>query len=161
MYIETAKALKGSARRGCMAQVMNSLGNGGQWQAEEAFGGTRATIRKGQHELACGLVCLPGYGGRSRKRAEVHFPHLLADIKAIADGQSQTDARFESSQLYTRLSATQVRQQIIDHKRYSTAEVPSQETIRVKLNELGYRLCTVKKYVPQKNKRDRRYFCAV
>ncbi len=80
----------------------------------------------------------------------VHFPHLLADLKAIADGQSQTDARFESSQLYTRLSAAQVRQQLIDHKGYSPADVPSQETIRVKLNELGYRLRAVKKNVPQK-----------
>jgi hypothetical protein len=48
------------------------------------------------------------------------------------------------------LSAAQVRQQLIDQKGYSAAEVPSQETIRVKLNELGYRLLAVKKNVPQK-----------
>ncbi|MHB8625146.1 MAG: hypothetical protein ACYDBJ_11775 [Aggregatilineales bacterium] len=37
------------------------------------------------------------------KRAEERLPHLLADITAMVDGQSQTDARFESSRLYTRL----------------------------------------------------------
>jgi len=56
------------------------------------------------------------------------------------------------------LSAAQVRQQLIDHKGYSAAEVPSQETIRVKLNELGYRLRAVKKNVPQKKIKVRRYF---
>ena len=150
VYIETANALKGSDRRMFMARVVSSLGKGGQRQAAREFGWTRALIRKGQHEVASGMVCLPGYSGRGRKRAEERFPQLLEDIKAIADGQSQTDARFESSQLYTRLSAAQVRQQLIDQKGYSAAEVPSQETIRVKLNELGYRLRAVKKNVPQK-----------
>jgi Rhodopirellula transposase DDE domain len=150
VYIETAKALKGSERRLFMARVVNSLGVGGQRRAAEAFGWTRATIRQGQHELASGMVCLPGYAGRGRKRAEERLPHLLDDIKAIVDGQSQTDARFESSRLYTRLSAAQVRQPLIDQKGYSATEIPSQETIRVKLNELGYRLRTVQKSVPQK-----------
>jgi hypothetical protein len=79
------------------------------------------------------------------------LPQLLEDIKAIVDGQSQSDARFESSRLYTRLSAAQVRQQLVAQKGYSEAELPSQETIRVKLNALGYRLRSVQKSVPQKN----------
>jgi hypothetical protein len=79
------------------------------------------------------------------------LPHLLEDLTDFVDGQSQTDARFESSRLYTRLSAAQVRAQLIVQKSYSEAELPSQETIRVKLNELGSRLRSVQKSVPQKN----------
>jgi hypothetical protein len=151
VYMETAKALKGSERRLFMARVVKSLGQGGQRQAAREFGWDRETIRKGLHELESGYVCLDGYAGRGRQRAEERLPQLLDDIKTIVDGQSQTDARFESSRLYTRLSAAQVRQQLIAQKGYREADLPSQETIRVKLNALGYRLRSVQKSVPQKN----------
>src|SRR6266568_6209255 len=151
VYRETAQTLKGSDRRLFMARVVKALGEGGQRQAERELGWNRRTIRKGMHELESGVVCLDGYRARGRKAAEEHLPTLLADIKAIVDGQSQTDPRFESSRLYTRLSAAQVRQQLIVQKGYSDAAVPSEETIRVKLNVLGYRLRTIRKSVPQKN----------
>jgi hypothetical protein len=151
VYRETAQSLKGSERRLFMARVVKALGEGGQRQAERELGWNRRTIRKGMHELESGMVCLDGYSARGRKAAEEHLPTLLADIQAIVDGQSQTDPRFESSRLYTRLSAAQVRQQLIVQKGYSDAVLPSEETIRVKLNRLGYRLRTVRKSVPQKN----------
>ncbi len=109
------------------------------------------TIRKKLHELASGRVCLDAYAARGRKAAEELLPNLLADIQGIVDGQSQSDPRFESNRLYSRLSAAQVRQQLMAQKGYRAAEVPSEETIRVKLNDLGYRLRTVRKTVPQKN----------
>lgn len=158
VYIDTAKALKGSERRLFMARVVKSLGWGGQRRAAREFGWDRETIRKGLHELASGYICLDGYAGRGRKRAEEHLPHLLDDITAIVDGQSQADPRFESNRLYTRLSAAEVRQQLIVQKGYTDAELPCQETIRVKLNALGYRLRSVKKSVPQKNQGDGRDF---
>ena len=137
VYRETAQTLKGSDRRLFMARVVKALGEGGQRQAERELGWNRRTVRKGLHELESGVVCLDGYSARGRKAAEEHLPTLLADIKAIVDGQSQTDPRFESSRLYSRLSAAQVRQQLIVQKGYSQAELPSEETIRVKLNGLG------------------------
>ncbi len=151
VYVETAKALKGSQRRLFMARVVKGLGTGGQRQAARELGWDRTTIRKGLHELESGMVCLDGYAGRGRKRAEERLPNLLRDIGEIVDGQSQTDPTFESSRLYTRLSAAQVRQQLVVQKGYRTEELPSEETIRVKLNDLGYRLRTVRKNVPQKN----------
>jgi hypothetical protein len=151
VYRETAQILKGSDRRLFMARVVKALGEGGQRQAERELGWNRRTIRKGMHELESGVVCLDGYSARGRKAAEEHLPTLLADIQAIVDGQSQTDPRFESNRLYTRLSAAAVRQQLIVQKGYSEAALPSEETIRVKLNALGYRLRTVRKSVPQKN----------
>ncbi len=150
VYIETAKALRGSERRLFMARVVQSLGAGGQRRAAREFGWDRETIRKGMHELESGYTCLDGYAGRGRKRAEERLPRLLDDIRAIVAEQSQADPRLESQRLYTRLSAAEVRQQLMVQKGYTDAELPCQETIRVKLNALGYRLRRVQKSVPQK-----------
>jgi hypothetical protein len=151
VYRETAQPLKGSERRLFMARVVKALGAGGQRQAECELGWNRRTVRKGMHELESGVVCLDGYSARGGTAAEEHQPNLLTDIKAIVDGQSQTEPRFESNRLYTRLSAAEGRHQLIVQKGYHDTELPSQETIRVKLNALGYRLRTIRKSVPQKN----------
>jgi hypothetical protein len=151
LYRTTAQTLKGHERRLFMARVVKLLGEGGQSQAKRELGWNRNTVRKGLRELASGIVCIDNYGARGRKRAEEHLPNLLQDIRELVDGQSQTDPSFESSRLYTRLSAAAVRRALITKKGYMDEELPSQETIRVKLNELGYTLRSVKKSVPQKN----------
>ena len=69
---------------------------------------------------------------------------LLNDIKAIADEQSQTDPTFKTTHLYARISAKEVRKQLIPQKDYTDDELPSEETIRVKLNALGHHLRSVK-----------------
>ncbi len=150
-YRTTAKTLKGHDRRVFMARVVKVLGKGGQSQAKRELGWNRNTIRKGLRELESGVGCIDNYGARGRKRAEEHLPNLLQDIRELVDGQSQTDPSFESSRLYTRLSAAAVRRALITQKGYTDEALPSQETIRVKLNELGYTLRSVKKSVPQKN----------
>ena len=50
---------------------------------------------------------------RRRKPAEEHLPRLLDDIRAIADGQSQADPKFQTNRLFTRISAAEVRRQLI------------------------------------------------
>lgn len=152
-YIETAKQLKGSERRKFMARIVKSLGYGGQRQAERELGWDRTTIRKGTHELESGIVCVDATNARGRKRAEEHLPHLLEDMRALVDGQSQTDATFATNRLYTRLSVAEVRRQLIVGKGYTDEELPSEETLRVKLNQMGYRLRAVKKSQPQKKSR--------
>ena len=151
LYRATAKTLNGHERRLFMARVVKLLGKGGQSQAKRELGWDRDTIRKGLHELETGIRCIDNYGARGRKRSEEHLPNLLNDIQEIVDGQSQIDPSFESTNLYTRLSAAAVRQALITKKGYADEELPSQETIRVKLNELDYKLRSVKKTVPQKN----------
>jgi hypothetical protein len=42
-------------------------------------------------DLSDGLVCVDTCDQRGRKRAEVRLSHLLTDMKAIVDSQSQTD----------------------------------------------------------------------
>jgi hypothetical protein len=78
-------------------------------------------------------------------------PNLLVDIRALVDGQSQTDQTFQSVRLYTRLSAAAVRRQLIQQQGYRDEELPPVESIRVKLKQLEYKLRAVQKSHPQKN----------
>jgi hypothetical protein len=151
LLMETAKVLKGSERRLFLARTVRALGEGGQCLAERELGWNRVTIRKGQHELESGIVCLDAYSSRGRKRSEEHLPHLLNDITTIVDGQSQADPQFRSKRLYTRLTATEVRRQLIAKCGYTDDALPTAETIATKLNELGYSPKKVAKTQPQKN----------
>lgn len=150
-YRDTAKALKGSHRRVFMAGIVKALGRGGQSRAARELGWCRDTIRKGMRELESGHRQVDNLSARGRKKAEAKLPQLLADIRAIVDGQSQADPTFQSVRLYTRLSAAEVRRQLIEQTGYRDEELPGEETIRVKLNQLGYKLRAVQKSRPQKD----------
>src|SRR5260221_12442533 len=51
LVLNTAKELRGSARRMFMARTVQALGEGGQRLAERELGWNRVTIRKGKHEV--------------------------------------------------------------------------------------------------------------
>lgn len=93
---------------------------------------------------------MDNYLARGRKKIEEYQPKLLEDIKNLVDTQSQTDPTFKSQRLYTRLSAAEVRKQLIEKYGYNNEELPTSETIRLKLNNLGYKLKRVAKVKPQK-----------
>ena len=150
LLIETAFQLKGSAKRKFMAQTVQGLGLGGQRLASSELGWNRDTIRKGTRELKSGITCVDNMSAKGRKKAESHLPNLLEDIKNIVDSQSQIDPSFKSQRLYTRLSAVEVRKQLIEKYSYSNEQLSTSETIRIKLNDLGYKLTRVKKVQPQK-----------
>ena len=103
------------------------------------------------HEAAHGIACVDGFRLRGRKRSEEHLPHLLRDLTAIVDSQSQADPQFRTTRLYTRLTATEVRRQLIAQQGYTDEELPTAETIGAKLNMLGYYPKKVAKSQPQKN----------
>lgn len=151
VFRDTAERLKGYERRRFQAQTVKALGPGGQRLAERELGWNRETIRKGMHELESGFRCLEATIFRRPKRAEERLPRLLADICAIVDGQSQTDPQFRSNRLYTRLTAAEVRRQLITQKGYTDAELPTERTILTKLNDLDYHLTKVAKAKPKKN----------
>lgn len=81
--------------------------------------------------------------------AEEQLPRLLDDIRGIADGQSQADLKVQTSRLFTRISAAEVRR-LIATKGYTDEQLPTQQTITKKLNLLGFRLTKVAKSRPQK-----------
>ena len=150
ILIDAAKVLKASQKRLFMAKTVRAIGRGGQRWAEEHLGWCRDTIRKGTHELDSGLTCVDAFHCRRRKPAEEHLPRLLDDIRAIADGYSQADPKFQTRRLFIRISAAEVRSRLITTKGYTDAELPTQQTINTKLNRLGYRLTKVAKCRPQK-----------
>jgi hypothetical protein len=154
VYIETARVLKGSERRLFMARVVKALGPGGQRRAAASLGWCRDTIRKGMREMASGTPIIDNFGVRGRKPAEAHLPNLLEDIRTLADEQSQTDPTFQTTRLYTRISAAEMRRQLMIQRGYCDEDLPCEETIRVKMNELGYTLRSVQKSRPKKDSRN-------
>src|SRR5947209_4286014 len=150
LLLNTAKDLKGSALRMFMARTVQALGEGGQRLAERELGWNRGTIRKGRREVEHGMVCVDAFSWRGRKRSEEHLPNLLIDLKAIVDSQSQADPQFRTNRLYTRLTAAEVRRQLIAQKGYTDEELPTEETIASKLNSLGYYPKKVAKSQPPK-----------
>ena len=146
LLLTTAKEFKGSARRMFMARTVQALGPGGQRLAERELGWNRGTMRKGMHEM----VCVDAFSSRGRKRSEGHLPNLLNDITAVVDSQSQADPQFRTTRLYTRLTAAEVRRQLIAQMGYTDEELPTAETIATKLNMLGYFPKKVAKSQPQK-----------
>jgi hypothetical protein len=150
VLIAAAAALKGSQRRLFMAKTVAAMGRGGQLWAEAHLGWNRGTIRKGMHELRSGMTCVDAFHCRRRKPAEEHLPRLLDDIRSIADGQSQADPKVQTNRLFTRISAAEVRRQLIATKGDTDEHLPTPQTITRKLNLLGFRLTKVAKCRPPK-----------
>jgi hypothetical protein len=153
VLIDTARSLKGNPKRLFMARAVKAMGRGGQRWAEDRLGWSRVTVRKGMRELQSGMTCLDAFSARGRRPVEGRLPRLLDDIKDIADGQSQADPRFQTDRLFTRISAAEVRRQLIATRGYTDDELPTRQTIDTKLNLLGFRMTKVAKCRPQKESR--------
>src|SRR5262245_46360397 len=136
---QSAAALRGFDRRLFMARTVRFLG-GNLSLAERALGWCRVTLRKALHEFDSGIRCLDAFSRRGRTRAEDHLPNLMDDIRSLVDGQSQTDPTFHSQRLYTRLTAAEVRRQLVLRKGHAEANLPSEETLRRKIHQAGYSL---------------------
>lgn len=150
VLMETTQTLTGAVRRLFMARTVKMLGRGGAQRAEAELGWNRGTIRKGLHELASGLTCVDHLSARGRKRAEEHWPQLEQHLREIVEPQSQIDPSFKTERLYTRLSAAEVRRQLMAQKGYTEADVPTRRTVSTKLNAFGFHLRKVAKSKPKK-----------
>jgi hypothetical protein len=139
-----AEQLKGSARRVFMAKTVQAIGRGGQRLAERDLGWNRGTIRQSN------IVSLDAFHLRGRKKAEEHHPQLLEEIQQVVAPHSQTDPTFKTMRRYTRLTAKQVRTELEQLPAERTVALPSIRTFNTKLNELGFRLRSVKKSEPLK-----------
>jgi hypothetical protein len=147
---ETRAKLKGHDRRRFMAQIVLALGPGGQSRAQRELGWNRNVIRKGIKELKSNIHCIDNFSGRGRKPAEHHLPNLLEDIKAIVEPVSQADPTFRTDQSYCPLTAGEVKRRLVENKNYTDQEIPSERTIRRKLNKLGFKPQKVAKAKPLK-----------
>ena len=133
-----------------MAEVVKGWGRGGATIAERELGWNRRTIRKGRQELEHGMAIADSFRLRGSKPIEHKLPNLLEDIRSIVEPESQTDPSFKSTRLYIRLSAAQVRHQLIENIGYKAQELPTTEVIRQRLNQLGYGLKRIAKTKPIK-----------
>jgi len=149
LLIDAADALHGAERRQFMAQTMDRLGLG-QRAAQRLFGWARETLRKAGHEHRSGVTCLDAFAARGRKPVEAHLPQLRADIEAIVQEHCQTDPTFQTTRRYCRLTAAEVRRQLIVSKGYTDDQLPTIQTITTKLNTWGCHLRKVAKCRPQK-----------
>lgn len=147
---ETRSKLKGCERRKFMASVVRVMGKGGQLRAERELGWDRETIRKGTRELRSGFDCVDNYSGRGRHCIEKSLPNLLDDIKQIVNPVSQCDPTFLTTDLYSPLTAKEVRRRLIETGKYTDDQLPTIRTINTKLNQLGFRLKKVSKCKPKK-----------
>jgi hypothetical protein len=150
LVMDTARSLKGSARRLFMARTVKELGPGGQRRAEHARGWSRVTIRQGTQALESGFTCLDAFTARGRQPVEAHLPPLLPAMKAIVDSQSQPDPPLRTPRLSTRLSAAEVRRQRSAQKGYTDDVFPTAQTLTTTRNVLGYSPKKVAQSPPQK-----------
>lgn len=142
--------LKNSDKRIIAATIAKVYGRGGDSFVAREFNIGRDTIRKGKHELRTGIRCVDSFNARGRKKAEELLPNLLNDIKCIVDSQSQTDPKFDSERLYTRLTTKEIRNQLIKKNQYINEELPTNQTLNNIVNKLGYNMKRVQKVKPLK-----------
>jgi hypothetical protein len=145
-----ADKLKGSARRLFIAETVTELGTGGQSIAEREFGWNRGTIRKGLHELNSGITCIDSYSMRGRRRSEDRLPNLENDIFSIVTPKAQVDATLHTTRMYVKMTAEEVRKQLIEKKNYKDEDLPKRRTISTVLNRLNLHLKKVQKNQPLK-----------
>ena len=75
---------------------------------------------------------------------------MEADIRALAEPESQADPKFQSPFLYTRMTAKAVRKALIDQRGWTDEDLPHANTIGEILNRLDIKLRPVQKTKPLK-----------
>jgi hypothetical protein len=149
-FKDAARKLTGAKRRAFEAQVTLDYLDGNIWKAERVFGWSHHTVALGLNELRTGITCMDNFSARGNRKTEAKFPELEADIRALAEPESQVDPKFQSPFLYTRMTAKAVRQALIDHKGWADEDLPHVNTIGEILNRLGIKLRPVQKTKPLK-----------
>lgn len=148
--VKAVNKLKGAERRQMLASIANEYGRGGESFVAKEFNAGRDTIRIGMHELRTGIKCADAFNMRGRKSCEEKFPNLAIDIKDIVEPQCQTDPKFTSTRLYTRLTITKIRNLLIEEKGYKDEELPTIQALNRVVNDLGYKMKRVFKVKPIK-----------
>jgi hypothetical protein len=145
---DAAKKLTGHRKRDFMAKVAQDYFEGSARKTETVLGWGRATVQLGLQERRSGIVCVDNYRARGRHKSETVLKDLEADIRELVDDKAQADPKFQSTFLYSRMSAAAVREALIREQDYQESQLPSRQTIGAVLNRMGYRLKKHKKSNP-------------
>jgi hypothetical protein len=149
LIMSAAKRLFGSERRSYMAEVALEICEGSPRIAERRFGWGRETVQKGLEELEHGVAAAAKPSNRGRRCSEIDNPQLAIDIRFIVEPFTQTDPELKTGRQYTNLSASEVRQALIE-KGYRPEQLPAERTLRDILNRMNYRLKRIQKGKPLK-----------
>jgi len=146
-----AQHLTGAARRSFMALVVEAMGRGGQRFAHDELGWDRDAIRQGASEIRSGVpeMDFRRFNG-PKPRIDVELPELRKDLREIVEPNAHADPKLTSERIYCRSSVAGIVGALVEHKGYTHLELPSDESVRKILNDMGYCLRKVRKSVPLK-----------
>jgi hypothetical protein len=149
--IYAAAHLSGAARRALMGMTAEALGPGGQRRAHRLLGFDRDVIRKGAAEVRAGKPDIDWrrFNGPA-PTIEARLPHLKKHIREVVEPHLHADPKLTSERIYCRLSVAGIVSALIEHKGYSSTDLPSDESIRRMINAMGYTLRKVRKSKPLK-----------
>jgi len=133
-----------------MAMLAMQFCDGSPRKAERVFGFSRNSVATGVGELNSGIKCVDNYSGRGRIKTEISCPKIAEDIHDVLKEHNQTDPTFRSILSYSKMTAAEVRKNLITVKENSEEIIPSRQTVGTILNRLGYRLKKVLKCKPIK-----------
>jgi hypothetical protein len=148
---ESVDKLPGKDKRVILGKIAIEYGHGGQSMVAREFNTGRNTIRKGAEEYTTGVQIKDRFSSRGRATTESKLPNLTADIKAVVESTCQTDPKFKSTRLYTRLTVTKIRKLLIEQRGYDPNQLPKSDTTLNRIvNDCGYLLKRVMKVKPIK-----------
>jgi len=139
-FKDAARKLTGAKKRAFTAQVALDYFDGSARKTERALGWGRVSIQRGLDSLETGIPYVDNYSARGRKKTEDLLSDLEQDIRALVDSEAQSDPKFKTTFRYLKITAREVRDQLILEKGYEDKVLPSRQTIGEILNRLGYRL---------------------
>ena len=148
-----AKKLKGHERRAFMAEVAENICYGSPRLTETEFGFGRHTVELGMHEKRTGLICYGNYASSGKQKTEDVSPQLIQDVRSLVEPESQADPQLRNTFAYTRVTAKNVRQKLVEEKDWNEDLLPQVRTFNNILNRLGYKLRKVEKTKPEKKSR--------
>ena len=120
IYVETANNLSGQRRRIFMAQVVLSLGPGGQRLAERELGWNRKTIRLGIRDLNDRSAAQRRLSQRGRKSIETKLPRFTEDIRQVLH-------RYDPEAIETKelsISIKKIMQALVEERGYRPEDLP-------------------------------------
>jgi hypothetical protein len=146
---DAARKLKGVLRRAFQAQVVVDHCNGNTSHAKTLFGWSQPATRRALQERETGKI-IPDKPRDGRTSFSKKLPNLQTDIRALVDPNSQTHPTFENTFRYTRMTANDVIEALVQQNGYTKEQLPAESTMRELLNKMGYRLRRVQKTKPKK-----------
>ncbi|MEO1636075.1 MAG: ISAzo13 family transposase, partial [Cyanobacteria bacterium J06631_9] len=118
-FKDAARKLTGAKKRAFTAQVALDYFDGSARKTERSLGWDRVMVQRGLDSLETGIPYADNYSARGRKKTEELLSNLEPDIRELVDGEAQADPKLQTTFSYLKVSAREVRDQLILQKGYA------------------------------------------